>query len=91
MGDHGDEWEFQRIGTESEKSSVEKELAELRERLAKVEEWKQRKVEIEEELNRVWVEGKEEDLAPPSYLESERARSDEEAIESESDASEPEH
>jgi ATP-binding cassette subfamily D (ALD) long-chain fatty acid import protein len=98
MGDHGDEWEFQRIGTESEKSSVEKELAELRERLAKVEEWKQRKMEIEEELNRVWVEGKKEDLAPPPYLESEGPRSDEEAmlsneqaIESESDSSEPEH
>jgi ATP-binding cassette subfamily D (ALD) long-chain fatty acid import protein len=88
MGDHGDEWEFQRIGTESEKSSVEKELAELRERLAKVEEWKKRRGEIEEELNRVWVEGKEEDLAPPSYLESEGdasekgTRSDEEAVES---------
>jgi ATP-binding cassette subfamily D (ALD) long-chain fatty acid import protein len=75
MGDHGDEWEFQRIGTESEKSSVEKELAELRERLSKVEEWKKRRQEIEEELNRVWVEGKygegQEELPPPSYLESE--------------------
>jgi ATP-binding cassette subfamily D (ALD) long-chain fatty acid import protein len=88
MGDHADEWEFQRIGTESEKSSVEKELAELRERLAKVEEWKKRKGEIEEELNPVWVEGKEEDLAPPPYLESEAdtseqgTRNDEEAVES---------
>lgn len=74
MGDHGDEWDFQRIGTASEKSSVEKELAELRERLSKVEEWKKRRQEIEEELNRVWVEGKEgggqEELPPPSYLES---------------------
>jgi ATP-binding cassette subfamily D (ALD) long-chain fatty acid import protein len=40
----------------------------LRERLAKVEEWKQRKEEIEEELGRVWVEGGEE-LGPPAYAE----------------------
>jgi ATP-binding cassette subfamily D (ALD) long-chain fatty acid import protein len=78
MGDDSDDWEFQRIGTESEKSSVEKELAELRERLAKVEEWKSRKAEIEEELNRVWVKhGDDEEsgeLEAPSYLiESEAA------------------
>lgn len=66
LGTHGEEWEFQRIGTESEKSSVEKELAELREHLAKVEEWKVRRQEIEDELNRVWVEGDRE-LAPPPY------------------------
>lgn len=75
MGDHGDEWEFQRIGTQSEKSNVEKELAELRERLAKVEGWKKRREEIEAELNRVWVEkegdGATEELAPPPYLEEE--------------------
>jgi len=69
QGEHGDEWEFQRIGTESDKSSVEKELHELRERLAKVEEWKKRKEEIDEELGRVWLEGGEE-LAPPSYAEA---------------------
>ena len=69
MGESGDEWEIQRIGTASEKSSVEKELAELRERLAKVEEWKARRQEIEEELNRVWVDGGNE-LAPPPYAES---------------------
>jgi ATP-binding cassette subfamily D (ALD) long-chain fatty acid import protein len=84
MGDHGDEWDFQRIGTESEKSSVEKELAELRERLSKVEEWKKRRQEIEEELNRVWVDGKDgewqEELPPPSYLESEGV--DEQALDS---------
>jgi ATP-binding cassette subfamily D (ALD) long-chain fatty acid import protein len=84
MGDHGDEWDFQRIGTESEKSSVEKELAELRERLSKVEEWKKRRQEIEEELNHVWVEGKDderqEELPPPPYLESESV--DEQAVDS---------
>ncbi|KAF2707284.1 peroxisomal ABC transporter-like protein [Pleomassaria siparia CBS 279.74] len=66
LGINGEEWDFQRIGTESEKSSVEKELAELRERLAKVEEWKLRRQEIEEELNKVWIEGGDE-LSPPPY------------------------
>lgn len=70
MGENGDEWEFQRIGTASEKSSVEKELNELRERLSKVEEWKRRRQEIEDELNRVWVEGGNE-LTPPPYVETE--------------------
>jgi ATP-binding cassette subfamily D (ALD) long-chain fatty acid import protein len=85
MGDAGDEWEFQRIGTESEKSSVEKELAELRERLQKVEEWKKRRGEIEEELNRVWTQD-EGELEAPEYLErSEEVGSGEEAVESGSD------
>ncbi|KAF1851353.1 peroxisomal ABC transporter-like protein [Cucurbitaria berberidis CBS 394.84] len=82
FGDHGDEWEFQRIGTESEKSSVEKELAELRERLAKVEEWKRRRQEIENELNKVWVNSGDE-LAPPPYIEEEGV-SDEDGAEPES-------
>jgi ATP-binding cassette subfamily D (ALD) long-chain fatty acid import protein len=69
MGESGEEWDLQRIGTESEKSSVEKELCELRERLAKVEEWKQRRQEIEDELNKVWVEGGET-LPPPPYAEN---------------------
>ncbi|KAF2801604.1 uncharacterized protein BDZ99DRAFT_403053 [Mytilinidion resinicola] len=69
IGETGEEWDLQRIGTESEKSSVEKELAELRERLAKVEEWKQRRQEIEDELNKVWVEGGEA-LPPPPYAEN---------------------
>lgn len=69
-GEHGDEWEFQRIGTESEKTSVEKELAELRERLAKVEEWEVRRKEIEDELKRVWVKTEEGggELEAPGYL-----------------------
>ncbi|KAK7744127.1 ATP-binding cassette long-chain fatty acid transporter pxa1 [Cytospora paraplurivora] len=50
MGDNGDEWEFERIGTEREKMHVERELQDLRERLAKVEEWKRRRDEIEKEL-----------------------------------------
>ncbi|KAJ4322658.1 ATP-binding cassette long-chain fatty acid transporter pxa1 [Neodidymelliopsis sp. IMI 364377] len=84
LGESGEEWEFQRIGTASEKSSVEKELAELRDRLAKVEEWKARKTEIEEELERVWVEGGDE-LSPPPYAETVDVGSDETgSVESES-------
>jgi len=69
LGESGEEWELQRIGTSAEKSSVEKELHELRERLARVEEWKQRRQEIEDELNKVWVGG--EELPPPAYVEKE--------------------
>lgn len=72
LGEHGDEWDFQRIGTASEKSSVEKELAELRERLERVEEWKARRNEIEKELGQVWVVGGEE-LGPPPYAEKEES------------------
>ncbi|KAK3950915.1 ABC transporter transmembrane region 2-domain-containing protein [Pseudoneurospora amorphoporcata] len=70
MGERGDEWELQRIGTESEKMHVERELNDLRERLAQVEKWKARREEIEQELNKVWVEGGE-NLAPPPYAEKE--------------------
>lgn len=48
---------------------VERELQELRERLAQVEEWKQRREEIEKELAQVWVEG-DASLDPPPYVES---------------------
>lgn len=68
MGEAGDEWEFERIGTEREKMHVERELQELRERLAKVEEWKRRRDEIEKELAQVWVEGGD-GLLPPAYTE----------------------
>ncbi|KIV98797.1 uncharacterized protein PV09_09449 [Verruconis gallopava] len=68
LGDSGEEWEFQRIGTQAEKSSVEKELKELRERLANVEQWTRRRKEIEDELNKVWTDGGQE-LAPPPYTE----------------------
>jgi hypothetical protein len=57
LGPQGDEWEMLRIGTESEKDSVEKEIAELKERLSNVEEWKRRKSETEKELAEVWVQG----------------------------------
>ena len=67
MGDRGDEWEIQRIGTDREKMHVERELQELRERLSQVENWKARHEEIEQELAKVWVEGGE-DLSPPPYV-----------------------
>ncbi|KAK6949269.1 hypothetical protein Daesc_009343 [Daldinia eschscholtzii] len=69
MGENGDEWEFERIGTEREKMQVERELQELRERLSQVEQWKQRREEIEKELAQVWVEG-DAPLDPPPYVEN---------------------
>jgi hypothetical protein len=73
QGDEGDEWSFQQIGTTAEKDNVEKELADLRERLAKVEEWKKRRQDIDDELNKVWVSTGEE-LAPPAYVEKDDAK-----------------
>lgn len=71
MGDNGDEWEFERIGTEREKMHVERELQDLMERLAKVKEWKRRRDEIEKELAQVWVDGGDS-LDPPPYAEEGR-------------------
>ncbi|KAK4539738.1 hypothetical protein LTR36_010391 [Oleoguttula mirabilis] len=59
LGEEANEYEFLRIGTATEKDSVEKELQELRQRLGQVEQWKRRQKEIEEELGRVWTAGKE--------------------------------
>ncbi|KAH7133279.1 ABC transporter transmembrane region 2-domain-containing protein [Dactylonectria estremocensis] len=70
MGERGDEWEFERIGTEREKLQVEKELHDLRERLAQVDEWKRRREEIETELAAVWTDKGEELAAPESMGES---------------------
>ncbi|OAA63728.1 peroxisomal ABC transporter [Niveomyces insectorum RCEF 264] len=72
MGEGGDEWTFERIGTEREKQNVERELQELRERLAQVDEWRARRAEIEQELQQVWVEGGEAPLAPPPYAQEEK-------------------
>ncbi|KAF4981244.1 hypothetical protein FZEAL_2932 [Fusarium zealandicum] len=66
LGERGDEWEFERIGTEREKMQVEKELQDLRERLAQVDEWKKRHDEIENELAAVWTD-QGEVLEAPSY------------------------
>lgn len=70
MGDNGDEWEFERIGTEREKMQVERELQELRERLSQVEQWRQRREEIEKELAQVWTEKNDAPLDPPSCIEN---------------------
>lgn len=65
LGDDGMEWSYERIGTEKEKMNVERELQDLRERLAQVEQWTARREEIENELKKVWVEG--DVLPPPAY------------------------
>ncbi|KAI1752202.1 ABC transporter transmembrane region 2-domain-containing protein [Xylaria castorea] len=70
LGDNGDEWEFERIGTEREKMQVERELQELRERLSQVEQWRQRREEIEKELAQVWTEKNDAPLNPPPYIEN---------------------
>lgn len=75
QGEEGEEWTFDRIGTEQEKESVERELEDLRERLAKVEGWRKRRDQIDAELGKVWVSGaadrKGEELPPPEYVEKE--------------------
>jgi ATP-binding cassette, subfamily D (ALD), peroxisomal long-chain fatty acid import protein len=55
LGEDASGYEMLRIGTQSEKDSVEKELLELRERLANVDGLKRRRDEIDAELNKVWV------------------------------------
>ena len=74
QGEEGDEWIFDRIGTEEEKEGVERELESLRERLAHVEGWRKRRDEIDAELGKVWVSGQNEgesELPPPEYIEKE--------------------
>lgn len=66
LGD-GTDWEYERIGTEKEKLNVERELQDLRERLASVEQWKERRMEIECELSKVWINSAEV-LPPPAYM-----------------------
>ncbi|KAI1177383.1 ABC transporter transmembrane region 2-domain-containing protein [Nemania sp. FL0916] len=70
LGENGDEWEFDRIGTEREKMQVERELQELRERLSQVEQWRHRREEIEKELAQVWTETNDAPLDPPPYIEN---------------------
>ncbi|EKV11286.1 Peroxisomal ABC transporter (PXA1), putative [Penicillium digitatum] len=71
LGSEGEVWELERIGTEKEKLGVEKELLELRKRLDKVDEWKQRREEIDQELQKVWTNNGE--VAPPPYHEEEHS------------------
>ena len=71
QGESGDSWEFERIGTEREKMQMEKELQDLRERLAQVDELKKRRAVIENELASVWTEGGETLEAPAFATEGE--------------------
>jgi ATP-binding cassette subfamily D (ALD) long-chain fatty acid import protein len=77
LGAEGEVWELERIGTEKEKLGVEKELQELRKRLDKVDEWKQRRDDIDNELQKVWASGGEGEIAPPPYQEEEHSGSEE--------------
>lgn len=89
LGESGEEWEYERIGTEKEKMHVERELQELRDQLAQVEEWKRRHEEIEVELAKVWVAGGEGgdekeglELPGPEYKEEEKTEKfDEKSVE----------
>ncbi len=72
QGEEGDEWVFDRIGTEEEKEGVERELESLRDRLAQVEGWRKRRDEINAELGKVWISGQsggESELPSPEYME----------------------
>ncbi|AEO70099.1 2acc76b5-3ddc-400f-acac-63512b31be77 [Thermothielavioides terrestris] len=88
LGPYGNEWDFQRIGTPSEKMQAERELSELRARLEQVEAWKARHAEIVRELAQVWVEGGEDgDTAPLPYGETEPSqKTDTEAEETQDEA-----
>lgn len=71
-GEEEEEWSFERIGTEEERGGVERELEGLREVLGKMDGWRKRREEIENELGQVWVAGDEREesrlLEKPSYL-----------------------
>lgn len=76
LGDDASGYEILRIGTKSEKESVEQELKELREQLSQAKDWEQRRDEIVDELNKVWtvdddthVDGKSIQLDAPNYQE----------------------
>ncbi|KAF2768863.1 putative ABC transporter [Teratosphaeria nubilosa] len=68
LGDDASEYEFLRIGTASEKLSVQKELEELKGRLSLVGKWKRRREEVEEALGEVWVAGNGDDEQQGSHL-----------------------
>ena len=75
LGEEGEEWEFERIGTAEEKMGVERELAALKQQLEMVEVWERRKAELDAELRKVWVrdedEGEGQELPPPACVERE--------------------
>ncbi|KAK3679562.1 ATP-binding cassette long-chain fatty acid transporter pxa1 [Vermiconidia calcicola] len=63
LGEDASGYELLRIGTKSEKESVEKELQELRSRLEQVEPLKHRREEIDGELNKVWTVNMQDEVA----------------------------
>lgn len=65
LGEESYDWEFNKIGTESEKAGVQKEVHELEEKLDQVPQWQQRLKQIEDELNQVLtvrIDGKDVDI-----------------------------
>lgn len=64
----GGGWEFDKIGTERERSSVESELRELKEKMKSVDSLRERLSSIEKDLARVFIQGGEE---LPAYEEGE--------------------
>lgn len=56
---------------------VEKEVQEIKERLAQVDEWKKRHEEIEKELAAVWTE-QGESLDAPAYVDAPESQEEEE-------------
>lgn len=70
LGEDASGYELIRIGTQSEKMGVLKEIEELRETLAHAAALQQRRHEIEDELNRVWTVGGSLDVEPSSELEA---------------------
>ncbi|KAK5090257.1 ATP-binding cassette long-chain fatty acid transporter pxa1 [Lithohypha guttulata] len=79
LGEDGYDWDWNQIGTESEKLGVRKEVHELEERLEKVPEWEKRLKEIDEELNKVLVvriDGKNVELPAESTVSSQMEQSD---------------
>ncbi|ETN46548.1 uncharacterized protein HMPREF1541_00733 [Cyphellophora europaea CBS 101466] len=72
LGDEGYDWEMVKIGSDQEKLNAEKELNQLRDNLAQVEAWRQRKAEIDRELSlgEVTLRGGEE-LEAPGYIDAE--------------------
>ena len=77
QGDDGEEWTFDRIGTQQEKEGVERELEGLREELGKVEGWRKRKEELEQELSKQWIlgqDGETGELPSPKYVEGEEEK-----------------
>lgn len=82
LGEEGYDWEMLRIGTEQEKLGLDKEIGELKEKLAMVDQWQKRRQEIVDELSRVLVvgdkdgsggNGGETELEKPAYLAAEEA------------------